>query len=221
MIVIETVLLQLTERLRQALGDKLIYVGLQGSYLRGEATPASDIDIMTIIDGLNASDLATYRSIIRSMDHADKFCGFICSRTDMLHWNPLEICHLLHCTQDYFGTLRNLVPPYTEADIRSFVKMSLNNLHHEISHRFIYADAETNNACLPGTYKGVFFILQNLYYLRHGEYHATKSAMLQAAKGKDRTVLERAMELAKGEPCNFDESFQLLFDWCHETLMTL
>ncbi|MBQ9141799.1 MAG: nucleotidyltransferase domain-containing protein [Lachnospiraceae bacterium] len=27
-------------------GDRLLYVGLQGSYLRGEATESSDIDIM-------------------------------------------------------------------------------------------------------------------------------------------------------------------------------
>ena len=30
-------------------GERLMYVGLQGSYLRGEATEDSDIDIMAVI----------------------------------------------------------------------------------------------------------------------------------------------------------------------------
>ena len=36
--------------MKNIFGDKLLYVGLQGSYLREEATENSDIDIMVIID---------------------------------------------------------------------------------------------------------------------------------------------------------------------------
>lgn len=39
--------------LRAAFGKRLVYVGLQGSYLRGEATEGSDIDPMVIIDDLS------------------------------------------------------------------------------------------------------------------------------------------------------------------------
>ena len=37
---------RLTDALKSKFGDRLLYVGLQGSYLRGEATPESDIDII-------------------------------------------------------------------------------------------------------------------------------------------------------------------------------
>ena len=43
---------QFTAAMQQAFGKRLIYVGLQGSYLRDEATEESDIDPMTVIDGL-------------------------------------------------------------------------------------------------------------------------------------------------------------------------
>lgn len=43
---------RLTALLIESFGDRLIYVGLQGSYLRGEATEASDIDPMVVIDQL-------------------------------------------------------------------------------------------------------------------------------------------------------------------------
>ena len=36
---------RLTEELKKKFGKRLLYVGLQGSYLRGEATSESDIDI--------------------------------------------------------------------------------------------------------------------------------------------------------------------------------
>ena len=35
---------------RAAFGKRLLYVGLQGSWLRGEAHENSDIDVMVILD---------------------------------------------------------------------------------------------------------------------------------------------------------------------------
>ena len=56
MIDIERYLFTLIERLTVCFGSRLLYIGLQGSYLRGEATEESDIDIMAVIDGLSVSD---------------------------------------------------------------------------------------------------------------------------------------------------------------------
>ncbi len=140
MIDIENYIWQLIELLKQQFASRLLYVGLQGSYLRGEATESSDIDIMVVIDVLGVSDLDAYRTAIQSLEHFDKSCGFICSKEDLANWNPLEICHLLNCTKDYFGVLGELVPTYSENDIRNFIKMSVNNLYHEICHRYIHAD---------------------------------------------------------------------------------
>ena len=218
---IESYIEQLIELLKDRFDSRLLYVGLQGSYLRGEATDNSDIDIMVIIDELGVSDLDAYRSVIQSLEHCDKSCGFICSKEDMANWNPLEICHLLNCTKDYFGVLGELVPAYTEDDIRNYVKMSVNNMYHEICHRYIHADRDKNVAKLPGTYKGVFFILQNMYYLTHGKFIATKAELLQCLEGKNREVLERSVTLNNGEEYDFADSYEILFTWCQETLKSL
>ena len=163
MVDIENYIGQLTELLKRQFDSRLLYVGLQGSYLRGEATDNSDIDIMVVVDELSVFDLDSYRTAIQSLEHFDKSCGFICSKEDIANWNPLEIGHLLNSTKDYFGILRELIPAYTEQDIRNFVKMSVNNLYHELCHRYIHADRSKSIAKLPGTYRGVFFILQNLF----------------------------------------------------------
>ena len=221
MVRIEDYITQLNGLLKEQFGPRLLYVGLQGSYLRGEATDSSDIDMMVVFDELSVSDLASYRAILQSMEHFDRSCGFICSKRDLEHWNPLEIHHLLHGTRDYYGALRSLIPAYTEQDIRNFVKLSVNNLYHEICHRFIHAENKKDTERLAGSYKGVFFILQNLYFLTHGVHMQTKAELLQALEGKNREVLAKSLELNGGCGCDFDESFELLFTWCQETLKVL
>ena len=221
MINVDTYIAELIQLLTRKFGTRLCYVGLQGSYLRGEATDSSDIDIMVVIDALSVVDLDDYRAIIESLGDSDKSCGFICSKKDLANWNPLEICNLLHSTKDYFGILGMLVPAYTEQDIRNFLKFSINNLYHEICHRYIHADQERNVQALPFTYKGAFFILQNLHYLRNGKFVGTKVELLERLDGIDRAILERLMAYSRGENCDFAESYELLFRWCQETLHSL
>ena len=218
---IERYLSCLIGELKNSFGARLIYVGLQGSYLRGEASERSDIDVMVVIDALQIGDLKTYRSIIQSLEYFDKSCGFICSKSDLENWNPLEICHLLHSTRDYYGVLSDFVPVYTEQDVRNFVKMSMNNLYHEICHRYIHADIKKNEEYLPATYKSVFFILQNLYYLEHKQFIPTKKELLSVLDNKNLVVLQRAIALNSGVAFDFHESFEILFKWCQETLLKL
>ena len=221
MINIEPYIAELISSLQNRFCSKLLYVGLQGSYLRGEATESSDVDIMVILDSLTVSDLDTYRSVIQSLDHYDQSCGFICSKEDIAAWNPLEICHLIHSTKDYYGKLCEFVPAYTEQDIRNFVKMSLNNLYHELCHRYIHSSPERNAAALPGTYKGVFFILQNLHYLNTGNFVPNKTDLLAQLKGKHKAVLERSMAYSQGNAFDIQESYELLRTWCQETLQSV
>lgn len=209
----------LTSLLKEAFGPRLAYVGLQGSYLRGEATENSDIDIVVILDKLTVSDLERYRKIIKSAGHYEKSCGFICSTADMAAWNPLEICNLLHATKDYYGSLWKLVPKYSREDIRNFAKLSLNNLYHEICHRYIHAAKERNAANLQASYKSVFFILQTVEFLRTGAFVQTKREMLNRVSGMDKKVME--FSLAYPDDGNFAEAFELLLVWCQETLVSL
>ena len=218
---IDNYLSKLLSLLKKQFASRLLYVGLQGSYLRGEATEGSDIDIMVVIDALSVADLINYRTIIQSLEDFDKSCGFICSKNDLANWNPLEICNLLHSTKDYYGQLKNFVPVFSQKDLRNFIKLSLNNMYHELCHRFIHADNVKNVSHLPYTYKGVFFILQNLYFLNYGKFIPTKAELLSVLDGKNRDVLQCAMDLNCGIPRDFNESFTLLFTWCQETLYSL
>ena len=204
--------------LKNVLGERLMYIGLQGSYLRNEETENSDIDIMAVIDNLSVEDLKTYQKALVSAGNFDKSCGFILSIDDLEHWNPMEICHLLNTTKDYYGELKNLVPAYTIEDERNYVKLSLNNFYHEICHRYIHADREYNVLKLPITCKSVFFIMQHLYYLSSGNFIPTKRELLECVQDEDKTVLEFSISLQNNIDCDFDKAFSILFNWCQNAL---
>lgn len=209
---------QLIMALKDVFRERLLYIGLQGSYLRNEATENSDIDFMAVIANLSVEDLNTYRRALVTVGNFDKSCGFICSKADLEHWNPLEICHLLHTTKDYYGELKNIVPAYTMEDEKNYVKLSLNNLYHEICHRYIHADREANISKLPITCKSVFFIMQHLYYLSSGNFISTKSELLERVQDSDKAVLELSILLKDDMDYDFDRAFSVLFGWCQNAL---
>ena len=64
---IQAYLNRLLGGLTETFGEHLLYVGLQGSYLRGEATETSDVDIMVIFDEINAATLDAYRNLLISV----------------------------------------------------------------------------------------------------------------------------------------------------------
>lgn len=209
---------ELVNALKNAFGERLVYIGLQGSYLRNEETKSSDIDIMAVIDNISVEDLKTYQKVLISVGNFDKSCGFICGKTDLKNWNPLEICHLLNTTKDYYGELKSLVPAYSLEDERNYVKLSLNNLFHEICHRYVHADREYNISKLPITCKSVFFIMQHLYYLSSGNFVPTKRQLLECVQDEDKTVLELSISLQNRIDYDFDSAFSALFNWCQNAL---
>ena len=196
---------------RAAYGERLLYVGLQGSYLRGEAHENSDIDVMVILKRFSVQDMDRYREILKKIGFYEKSCGFICGRDELLRWNPLEVCQLRHTTKDLLGVLADYLPSASKEDEVNYVKLSLGNLYHELCHRYIHADRERNVKAFRGTCKSVFFLMQNLHYLETGHFILTKKELKEAVLAEDRRALGMA-ELPDG--FDFDQTFSALFAWC-------
>lgn len=58
---------QFVQTLNENFADRVWFVGLQGSYGRGEATETSDIDIVVILDELSVFDISTYHTMIDTL----------------------------------------------------------------------------------------------------------------------------------------------------------
>ena len=65
------------QTLNETFANRVWFVGLQGSYGRGEATETSDIDIVVILDELSAVDIQAYNSMLDTMAHRELICGFL------------------------------------------------------------------------------------------------------------------------------------------------
>ena len=215
---IDAYLNDLISSCRASFGDRLLYVGLQGSWLRGEADENSDIDVMVILDRFSVEDMDRYREILKKTGFYEKSCGFICGREEMNHWNPLEVCQLRHTTKDLHGVLTDHLPPAAREDEINYVKLSLGNLYHEICHRYIHADRDKNAAKFRSTCKGAFFLIQNLHYLESGRFVLTKNELREAVPAKDRRVLELE-KLPDG--FDFEQAFSVLFEWCQSAFVRI
>ena len=207
---------RLTEELKMKFGKRLLYVGLQGSYLRGEATPESDIDIMLVFDEVHAEDIIAYRQILTELGEYERACGFVCGRDELQNWFPEEICHLLHTTSDVYEKLSEIAPAYSKKDVADYIKMSVGNLYHMLCHRRIHSDMEKNVYKLPLAKRDIFFILQNLYYLEKEDFIEKKADVYSKVKGLDLEVWEGLSKDITIE--NLDSNLDLLLSWCRDVL---
>ena len=198
---------------RSAFGERLLNVGLQGSWLRGEAHENSDIDVMVILDRFSVRDMDTYRGILKEIGFYERSCGFICGKDEMTRWNPLEVCQLRQTTKDLVGVLTDYLPPATREDEINYVKLSLGNLYHELCHRYIHADRDKNVEKFHCTCKNLFFLMQNIHYLESGHFILTHRELMDAVSSEDRQVLELG-DYADG--FDFDQAFSDLFAWCQK-----
>lgn len=219
MVQIHSYLGALTAALQSAFGARLAYVGLQGSYLRGEQTENSDIDIMVLINGLTPADMAVYRNIVKQLDDAEHSCGFLCGTEEFAAWNPQEILHLLYSTRDHYGTLSDFVPPYSPVDHRNYVLLSLGNLYHALVHRYVHRGAQRSAEKLSSHAKELFFLLQDIALLRTGNFPENRAALVSSLNEEDRTVYRIVIEDARGAEYDFDAAFAAVFAWCRDRIL--
>ena len=208
---VEAYIQNLIGECKNVFAERLLYVGLQGSYMREEATEKSDIDVMIILEDFSVEDMDLYRELLKRIGNDEKSCGFICGREEMMRWNPLEVCQLRNTTRDLFGTLKDFLPFATREDEINYVKVSLGNLYHELCHRYIHSNRERNIMAFRGTCKNAFFLIQNLLFLERGSFVVRKGELKKQVSEEDRVILELS-ELP--DDYDYDTAFRLMFCWC-------
>ncbi|MCR5541745.1 MAG: nucleotidyltransferase domain-containing protein [Ruminococcus sp.] len=216
MLILEDYLDKLINECKVVYGERLVYLGLQGSYLRGEATDKSDIDIMAVIDDFCAADMDIYREILKKVGDYERSCGFICGRDELARWNPLEVIQLRYTTKDLYGTLAELLPEAQREDEVNYVKVSLGNLYHELCHRYIHTEKENSAVKLSFTLKGFFFLIQNLHYIESGEFLLNKKELKEKVSPEDRYILELSENYVTQD---FEIVFPKVMEWCRQAFI--
>ena len=189
MVNIETWMNEFTEKLVSEFGARLLFLGLQGSYGRGEANEDSDIDVVTVLDRMELNDLDHYRTIVHKMPEGEKACGFLCGATELKSWPKYDLCQLARDVRGYHGALEPLLPPMGRNDLADAAAIGASGLYHAACHTYLYGAREDWFGFLKEAHKGAFFVLRSLHELRTGEAIRAKRDLLPRLSGDEREIL--------------------------------
>ena len=214
---LENWLQDFTKKLFDEFNTRIKFIGLQGSYKRGEAKFDSDIDIVIILDKLSFIDLIQYKKIINSMTYAEKVCGFISGEKEIYNWPKFDLFQLLNDTVSLHGNLQDFIPIIKRSDILDSIKINTANLYHRMCHAYLFENK--NIDALYQGYKSVFFILQAVYYAENSQYISTKAELVELLDGENRELLLvntnwNSLNVAD----NLDFYFEKIINWASDNI---
>ena len=200
----------LTDRLRESFGDRVVFVGLQGSRARDEADEDSDIDAVVILDSLSVEDLGTYRGILDSMPYGDLACGFVSGVDEIAHWDPADLFQFRMDTLPVIGDLDSILLPMDPEDSRRATVAGACSIYHACVHNCVH---EHSPEILDSLFKQARFVLRAKHYSETGVFLRTLSDVLSNTEGPDR-------EIAIGPEGDFDRRSEILIGWSSDIIRT-
>lgn len=200
-------------KIEQLFGERLMFVGLQGSYNRGEATDRSDIDMVVILDQVTPADLRQYGAMLDGLPNRDKACGFISGKQELMHWERSDLFQLYHDTTPILGSLDDLIPAISREDVQRAIRLGACNIYHICGHNLVHGKKA---GTLRSLYKSATFTVQAIYFDQSGSYIKQKTELVPLLQPEEREFLQAAIvlktkpELAEDD---FDHYADLLFNW--------
>ncbi len=191
-------------------GNRVWFVGLQGSYGRGEATETSDIDVVVILDTLSAEDIQSYAAMLDTLPHRELICGFLSGKNEILNWEPADLFQFYYDTTPIRGSLDELLTVIDEAAVNRAIKIGAGNIYHGCVHNMLHEKSED---MVRGLYKSASFVVQAIAFKETGKYMSRQTELLQVVSPEERRILEIFMDLKKGGAVDFAAMSNTLFVW--------
>ena len=199
------------DALDKIFGARVGFVGLQGSHGRGEATETSDIDMVVILDEVNAADLAAYHAMLDQLPYRELLCGFLSGKQEILNWDAADLFQLYHDTTPIVGSLDEVLERIDGAAANRAIKLGVCNLYHGCVHNILYDHSED---ILKGLYKGASFVVQAIVFQETGKYYRHQTDLRQAVSPEERSILDTFLHLKNGGAVDFASMSETLFTWC-------
>ncbi|MGI6446769.1 MAG: nucleotidyltransferase domain-containing protein [Candidatus Ozemobacteraceae bacterium] len=179
-------------RAKDLFGERLVFVGLQGSYGRGEATENSDIDVVLILDEVKPGDLSEYGKMLDTLAHRSKVCGFVSGIEELKRWEPHDLFQFYHDTEQIFGSIEFMKELIKDEDVRRAVRIGACNIYHMCVHNMVH---EKDVNILKSLYKAAVFSVQAVSYLQTGVYRKSKRELIKFLQEPERKILETGNEI--------------------------
>ena len=196
--------------LDEAFPNRVYFVGLQGSYSRGEATDKSDIDMVVILNEISTDDIKTYNDMLDTLPHRELICGFLSGKDEILSWEPSDLFQLYYDTTPIRGSLDEVLALLDESAINRAIKIGACNIYHGCVHNMLYEKSED---ILRGLYKCASFTLQAIAFKSTGKYIRKQKDLLSVLSGEDKVICETFLGLKNGGIVEFETMSEALFNW--------
>lgn len=198
-------------------GGRIVCAGLQGSRARAEASETSDIDAVLVLDRLDWDDLACYRGLIANLPYAERMCGFVSGKAEIIAWDVSELVGFYFDTACFLGDLTFLKDRVTVDAARRSVRLSACGLYHSLCHAAVFEEKPLSPYTVAKT---VFFLMRTQRYIETGIYPLRLSQLLPGLDSEERTLLlplqnEEAFENKRTDDSSF---YRTALSWCARIL---
>ena len=210
MIDITTWMNDFLQKLNHKFEDRVWFVGLQGSFARGEATETSDIDVVVILDELSAMDIQTYNKMLDTLPHRELICGFLSGKDDIMNWEPSDLFQFCYDTTPIKGSLDEVMAVVDENAVNRAIKIGACNIFHGCIHNMLH---EKNEDILRGLYKSASFVVQAIVFKQTGNYIKHQEELLTVAMSDEQVIINIFLSLKKGGTVDFTPMSETLFAW--------
>ena len=204
------------QKLNKTFTNRVWFLGLQGSYGRGEATKTSDIDIVVILDELSASDIQTYNTMLNTLPHRELICGFLSGKDELLKWEPSDLFQFYYDTTPIKGSLDELLTVIDDAAVGRAIKIGACNIYHGCVHNMLHEKSED---ILRGLYKSASFVVQAIVFRQTGKYVKHQKELLSLAAPDEQAIVNTFMNLKNGNTAQFGTMSEALFAWAKKQII--
>ena len=198
------------QKLNHAFENRVWFVGLQGSFARGEATENSDIDMVVILDELSAMDIQNYNKMLNTLPHRELICGFLSGKDDIMNWEPSDLFQFCHDTTPIKGSLDEVMAVVDENAINRAIKIGACNIYHGCVHNMLH---EKNEDILRVLYKSASFVVQAIVFKQTGNYIKHQRELLTVANPDEQAIINTFLSLKKGGTVDFIPMSETMFTW--------
>ena len=199
----------------ETFGDSVWFVGLQGSYGRGEATDTSDIDVVVILDELSASDIQKYNTMLDKLPNRELICGFVSGKDELLNWEPSDLFQFYYDTTPIKGSLDELLTVIDETTVNRAIKIGACNIYHGCVHNMLHENSED---ILRGLYKSASFVVQAIAFKQTGKYIKHQKDLLGVVSADERKIVDIFLNLKGGGAVEFGSMSGTLFTWAKKLI---
>ena len=210
MVDINSWLEEFLQKLNEVFKSRVWFVGLQGSYGRGEATETSDIDVVVILNEFTVSDIQAYNDMLDTLPHRELICGFVSGKDEIMNWEPADLFQFYNDTTPIKGSLDELLPKIDSVAVDRAIKIGVCNIYHGCVHNMLHTK---NDDILKGLYKAASFVVQAIVFKQTGNYIKHQNQLLQAAMLDEKIVIETFLKYKNCETVDFNSASEILFEW--------